>query len=419
MGELGAAGRGFFPQVRELTLGSDNPFTLAAEKGLEAGAFLTRLAGDDLDRLGRLAAFDIPALGFNIALYLRSQGLEDAARGIEAEARDLWQAEGQERAAGGLFDPSCDSSPGSGGPGNPSNPGGPKEAGAAPGDEPRSKGPSWAESLEAFTAHVRRRGAGIFSRHGFFRWTPAPDAPAFLRPVLNSDPVSLADLSGYQSQRSLVINNTLSFLEGKAANNLLLYGDRGTGKSATVKAVCREYLDRGLRLLELRKEDMGELPAILEFTASRGLKFIIFIDDLSFENLDDSFTGLKALLEGGVEERPPNTVIYATSNRRHLVRERQADRPGGIGDGEIRSFDTMQEQLSLSDRFGLTVFFTAPSQEEYLEIARFIAEKRGLRPDGKFRENALRWEKWFNGRSPRTASQFAAWLDGAKPFPWE
>jgi predicted AAA+ superfamily ATPase len=383
MGELGSAGQGFYSRVRELVLGSDNPFTLAAEQGREAGAFLARLAGDDLDRLGRLASFDIPTLGFNLALYLRSHGLEDAAAGVEAEARSLWQMEGQ--AAGGLL-----------GPDN-----------------------SWSGSLEALAAHVRQRGAGSLSCHNFFRWTPSP-GPAVAglpRPVLNSDPISLADLSGYRSQRSLVIDNTLSFLEGKTANNLLLYGDRGTGKSATVKAVCREYADRGLRLLELRKEDMGELPAILEFTASRGLKFIVFIDDLSFEILDDSFTGLKALLEGGVEGRPPNTLIYATSNRRHLVREHHTDRPGGTGDAAI--IDTMQEQLSLSDRFGLTVFFTTPSQEEYLDIACFIAERRGLVPDGKFRENALRWEKWFNGRSPRTALQFVAWLSGAKPFPWD
>jgi predicted AAA+ superfamily ATPase len=381
IGEL-AAGSGFFSRVRELALTSDNPFTLAAEQGREAGALLDQAAGDDLDRLRRVAGFDIPALGFNIALYMRSLGLEDAAAGIEAEARSLWRLEGQEQTGGGLF--------------------GPAESGG---------------SLEALSAQIGRRGAGIFSRRGFFRWEKPSGAPGFPRPVLNGDPVSLADLSGYRSQRSLVLDNTLSFLEGKAANNLLLYGDRGTGKSATVKAVCREFLDRGLRLLELRKEDMAELPAVLEFTASRGLKFAVFIDDLSFENLDDSFTGLKALLEGGAEARPANTVIYATSNRRHLVRERQADRPGG--DGEIRSFDTMQEQLSLSDRFGLTVFFTAPSQEEYLDIACFIAEKRGLAPDAVFRENALRWEKWFNGRSPRTASQFVAWLGGARPFPWE
>jgi predicted AAA+ superfamily ATPase len=337
-----------------------------------------------LNRLGRIAAFDIPALGFGIALYLRSQGLEDAARGVEAEARELWQAEGRRRA-----------------------------------DATEGRRP-WGDSLESFAAHIRRHGAGLFSRHGFFRWTPPDRAGSgTLQPVLTSDPISLADLCGYRNQRSTVIDNTLSFLEGRAANNLLLYGDRGTGKSATVKAVCREYRDRGLRLLELRKEDMEKLPALMEFTAPRGLKFIVFIDDLSFEGLDNSFTGLKALLEGGVEVRPPNTLIYATSNRRHLVRERLADRPG---DGEVRSFDTMQEQLSLSDRFGLTVFFTSPSQEEYLETARFIAERRGLRPDEKFekfRENALRWEKWFNGRSPRTALQFVTWLGGGKPFPWE
>jgi predicted AAA+ superfamily ATPase len=431
MGELGTPagnegdGGDFFSRVRELALESDNPFTLAAERGESSGSslkdgneaaakggdgpgLLNRLAAADLNRLGRIAAFDLPALGFGIALCLRSCGLEEAARDLEAEARELWRIEGR-RPPGGdpcreeLFNPPA---------GGSRIPGQQAGGGGAEGRRP------WGDSLESFAAHIRRQGAGLLSRRGFFRWAPPLNraGPGKLRPVSNGDPVSLADLYGYRDQRSMVMDNTLSFLEGKAANNLLLYGDRGTGKSATVKAVCREYRDRGLRLLELRKEDMGRIPAVMEFTASRGLKFIIFIDDLSFEGLDDSFTRLKALLEGGVEARPPNTLIYATSNRRHLVRERQADRPG---EGEVRSFDTMQEQLSLSDRFGLTVFFTSPSQEEFLETARFIAEKRGLRPDEKFRENALRWEKWFNGRSPRTASQFAAWLGGGKPFPWE
>jgi predicted AAA+ superfamily ATPase len=274
---------------------------------------------------------------------------------------------------------------------------------------------SWGDSLEAFAAHLRRHGAGALGRHGFFRWKAPGVAASALQPVINTDPVRLADLYGYEDQRSVVIANTLAFLEGKAANNLLLYGDRGTGKSATVKAVCREYLDRGLRLLELRKEDMAVFPAILEFTASRGLRFIIFIDDLSFEDIDDSFISLKALLEGGVASRPANTVIYATSNRRHFVKERLADQMSA----EVRSFDTTQEQLSLSDRFGLTVIFTAPSQEDYLKIAGFIAERRGLTPDEPFRQNALRWEKWFNGRSPRTAAQFVDWVSGGMAFPWE
>jgi predicted AAA+ superfamily ATPase len=404
--ELGAGDGDFSSRLRELALGSDNPFTLGAERGEEgrSDTFPARLAEGDLNRLGRLAAFDIPALGFAAALYLRSWGLEEAAAALEAEARSLWQVEGRERARQELPGPPV--FPDSGG------------AGVFP---PEGSTQPWGASLEAFAAQIRRHGAGVLGRRGFFRWTPSsgsPRTPGTLRPVLNPDPVSLADLSGYRDQRAVVAGNTLSLLEG-AANNLLLYGDRGTGKSATVKAVCREYLDRGLRLLELRKEDAAELPAVLEFTASRGLKFVVFIDDLSFEDLNDSFTGLKTLLEGGVEARPQNTVIYAASNRRHLVREHPADRPASPGNEDLRSFDTMQEQLSMADRFGLTVFFSAPSREEYLETARFIAERRGLKPDGGFRERALRWEQWFNGRSPRTASQFVDWLKGGKPFPWD
>ncbi|MDR3173248.1 MAG: ATP-binding protein, partial [Treponema sp.] len=170
---------------------------------------------------------------------------------------------------------------------------------------------------------------------------------------------------------------------------------------------------------------LSQLPAILETLAARALRFVIFIDDLSFERTDDSFTTLKALLEGGVEAKPANVVVYATSNRRHLVKERFSDRPAAAVDGEVRAFDTMQEQFSLADRFGLTVIFTTPSQEEYLAIACFIAEKRGLLTAADeearkaFRENALRWERWFNGRSPRTAVQYADWVAGGEGFPWE
>jgi predicted AAA+ superfamily ATPase len=238
----------------------------------------------------------------------------------------------------------------------------------------------------------------------------------------------LADLAGYENQRSVVIANTLRFVEGKPANNLLLHGDRGTGKSATIKAICSEYAEKGLRLVEVRKGDLFDLPQILDTFAARALHFIIFIDDLSFEGIDDSFTCLKALLEGGVETRPSNVVIYATSNRRHLIKERLADRPSlaqAAADinGEVRAFETMQEQFSLADRFGLSLVFTAPSQEEYLAIAEHIARRRGLFPPAgdtaAFRENALRWEKWFNGRSPRTAAQFVDWLAGGADFPWE
>jgi predicted AAA+ superfamily ATPase len=223
--------------------------------------------------------------------------------------------------------------------------------------------------------------------------------------------------------RNAVIVNTKRFIEGKNANNILLYGDRGTGKSATVKAVCNEFADQGLRLIEVRKDGVQYLPSLMEEIAGRGLRFVIFIDDLSFERADDSFTGLKALLEGGIEARPANAVIYATSNRRHFVKERFSDRPANA-DGDPRAFDTMQEQLSLSDRFGLTIVFTAPDQDEFLSIAEKIAETRGLfckteEERKKFHENAIRWERWFNGRSPRAAVQFVDWISGGEGFPWE
>jgi predicted AAA+ superfamily ATPase len=183
-----------------------------------------------------------------------------------------------------------------------------------------------------------------------------------------------------------------------------------------------------------------QLPGILDMLAGRALRFVIFIDDLSFETADDSFRSLKALLEGGIETRPANVVVYATSNRRHLVKERLADRPNSAeaaqaaesghapATGDIRAFDTMQEQFSLADRFGLTVVFTAPGQEEYLRIAEYIAERRGVLTGASgeaarqlFRDNALRWERWFNGRSPRTAVQYVDWVAGSNggKFPWE
>jgi predicted AAA+ superfamily ATPase len=416
----------FRTAIASLALTAENPFTLAAEAG-GAGKLSPALriaAAGDLDRLGRIAGFDTAALGLYLGGILRDAGLGDAAQNIEAEARAFWAAEGT-AAEPGMFPP---------------------------------QGP-WGAALPALAEHIRASGAGDLGLYRSFSWaggdTPphgaaagagiragaegrgSPEgAAALLRPVRNGDPVRLADLCGYEEQRSVVIANTLRFLEGRHVNNLLLYGDRGTGKSATVKAICNEYGERGLRLLEVRKRDLLHLPLILDTLSNRPLPFIMFIDDLSFETIDDSFTGLKALLEGGAEARPSNVVVYATSNRRHLVKERIADRPalaaGNPADGEVRAFDTMQEQFSLADRFGLTVVFTAPSQEEYLNIACFIAEKRGIlksaEEDGSaqagearqlFRANALRWEKWFNGRSPRTAAQYVDWAAAGAGFPWE
>ncbi len=296
-------------------------------------------------------------------------------------------------------------------------------------------GRSWPADFEALAEYIHTHGAGILGQHHAFIWQhkqfrgQAQSSHHGLYSVLNADMVALEDLSGYEAQRSVVLENTRRFVEGKSANNMLLYGDRGTGKSATVKAVCRAFADRGLKLIEVRKRDLLHFEDIAETLSGRGLKFVLFIDDLSFEETDDTFTGLKALLEGSLERRPGNVVIYATSNRRHLVKERFSDRPTAaqaaeaLTTGDVRAFDTMQEQLSLADRFGVTVVFTAPNQEEYLTIAEAIAERRGiLGPETdreRFRQNALRWERWFNGRSPRTAQQYVDWLAGGELFPWE
>ncbi|MDR3276886.1 MAG: ATP-binding protein [Treponema sp.] len=408
----------FYLSVARLVAGDDNPFTHAAEGPGNPPPVLCGLTKTDLSRLGRIAGLEIHSLGFQVAEILRKAGLEQAAQNIEEESRVLWAAAHQPEAETEL-------------------------AALFPGNS------AWGNALPGFIEYLRSHGAGVLGRASAFSWHPqvfaaSQDAsedlaegslpifmppsfvwPLALRPVANPDPVNLEDLQGYEAQRSVVIANTRRFLEGKPANNLLLYGDRGTGKSATVKAVCRAYAEKNLKLIEARKSDLAQLPALLDLLGSRSRSFIIFIDDLSFETTDDSFRSLKAFLEGGLETRPANVVIYATSNRRHLVRERTVDRPdtaqvsSALATGDMRAFDTMQEQLSLADRFGLTLVYSSPSQEEYLAIAEHIARRRGILPDERFRENALRWEKWFNGRSPRTATQFVDWLEGGAGFPCE
>lgn len=387
-----AGGEPFCRVLYRLALADMNGFTLAAERGdLDEGGFLAALAANDLAALSRAAAFDFRRLAH---LYAE---LFDGRRGkalerIESEARLLMEL-GRRTDAGVVSD-------------------------------------DWTPA--AFAAFIRGNGAGGLSGHKMFRIENGKP-----RPAVNRDPVRLSDLSGYAEERQIVISNTLRFLSARGneaanlrrANNILLYGDRGCGKSATVKAVCNEYAERGLRLVELRKPELASLPAVTGMLARRGLRFILFIDDLSFQSGDSDFMMLKAMLEGGVETMPPNVVIYATSNRRHLVSEPRSDRPASSGD--VRAFDTMQEQLSLADRFGITVIFSAPSQDEYLRIAEFIARKHGLLPEDtaedagadrlqRFRENAVRWERWFNGRSPRTAAQFVEWLaGGGDSFPWD
>ena len=214
----------------------------------------------------------------------------------------------------------------------------------------------------------------------------------------------LAGLISYEREREPLILNTERFLAGLPAHHALLYGPPGTGKSSTVKAVLNEYADEGLRLVEVKKEDLGALASVLGILRGRGPRFVLFVDDLSFEEHEVEYKALKALLEGSVEEPPENVRVYATSNRRNLIRETFSDREDG---DDVHAHDTMQEKLSLAARFGLRLTFPSPNQTRYLEIVAGLAKDRGLEiPEETLRERALLWDRWHAGRSGRTARQF-------------
>lgn len=275
--------------------------------------------------------------------------------------------------------------------------------------------PNWGEGLDILAKFHKNHGSGQFARYRAFVWERINDE-RILRGVENPDPIKLSDLIGYEAQRAEVINNTIQLLKGYPANNVLLYGDRGTGKSSTVKAILNQYHDQGLRIIEVPKDNLVDFPLIIRDLRGRTNKFIIFVDDLAFEDNEESYTALKAVLEGGLESRPQNVIIYATSNRRHLIRETFRERSGlhsGNHEAEVHSADSVQEKLSLADRFGITAVFTSPDQRSYLEIVEGIAAQRGLDIDKEIlHREALKWEMWYNGRSPRTARQFVDWLEG-------
>ncbi len=251
-------------------------------------------------------------------------------------------------------------------------------------------------------AEIGEKGYGIYARHHAFRLQDGS-----LLPVLYPDNVKLSDLVGYSRQREMVLDNTKALMRGAPAANVLLYGDSGTGKSSTVKAVVNQLAEEGLRLVELRKEQLHDIPSLLDKLGGNPLKFILFIDDLSFTKDDDNFRALKAVLEGSIASRRQNVVVYATSNRRHLVRETFSDRDGD----EVHIGDTLEEQSSLADRFGLSVTFTRPDREAYLEIVESLARRSGLSlPYNELAVQAQAFALRRGGRSPRVAKQFVEHL---------
>jgi len=274
----------------------------------------------------------------------------------------------------------------------------------------------WAALVPQLAQTYATAGVGIYGRFRAFRWVRGREAAGRLEGVAYPDPVRLSDLVGYEQEREPAIRNAQRFVAGLPANNVLLYGDRGTGKSSTVKALLNELGDRGLRLIEVSKEHLDDFPDILAPLRDRRQRFLIYVDDLSFEEQETYYKALKAVLEGGVEARPENVVLYATSNRRHIVRERFSDRWGT--DDDVHEMDTMEEKLSLSDRFGIRIRFGAPDQERYLDIVRGIARRRAVPlSDADLTSRALAWAQRQNGRSGRTARQFVDALVGELAMP--
>jgi len=263
----------------------------------------------------------------------------------------------------------------------------------------------WGALAPSIADHFFAHGCGDFGRYAAFRWVGGPDRRA-LEPVPAPDAVRLNHLVAYDLERELVLSNTLRFVLGAPGNNVLLYGDAGTGKSSLVKALLNQYADQGLRLIEVTKERLGDFPYIAEVVRGRRQRFILFVDDLSFEEDETEYKALKALLEGGVQARPENLLIYATSNRRHLVREQFADR-SRPADDDVHPHETAQEKVSLSERFGIRVAFLTPEQPRYLAIVDAIARQEGIEfPADELHRRALVWAQWQNGFSGRTARQF-------------
>ena len=348
-------------------LDDENPFSRSAERGRPRAGVMEQ-ARQDLRTLQALFDLDAETL---------ISGVEHTA----PELTGLWAS---------WTDP------------NPAGEGSPRHAAA----RKLAAASDWSGCAELLSDYHARHGAGPFGRHRAFRWSRDT-----LVPVERPDPVGLRDLISYEREREPLALNTRRLVAGSPAHHALLYGLPGTGKSSTVKALLNEYADEGLRLVEVPKEELGALPRLLDVLRDRGPRFILFVDDLSFEEHEVEYKSLKALLEGSVEEPPENVRVYATSNRRNLIRESFSDREED-GSDDVHPRDTMQEKLSLAARFGLRLTFPAPNQKRYLEIVRGLVRERGIKlPDEALEERALLWDRWHAGRSGRTARQFVDELE--------
>ena len=268
-----------------------------------------------------------------------------------------------------------------------------------------------AEFKKAMTQFYREFGVGKLGLHKAFRVEHPEQGDVEIVPITNIAHVHLDDLVGYEIAKKKLIDNTKAFVEGKKANNCLLYGDAGTGKSSSIKAILNQYYDQGLRMIEVYKHQFKDLNDVIAQVKNRNYKFIIYMDDLSFEEFEIEYKYLKAVIEGGLERKPENVLIYATSNRRHLIRETFKDKADR--DEELHTNDTVQEKLSLVARFGVTIYFGSPEKKEFQEIVKVLAKRGGIdMPEEELLLEANKWELSHGGLSGRTAQQFIDYLLG-------
>ena len=267
----------------------------------------------------------------------------------------------------------------------------------------RNSWPIWCSFYKEF-------GVGKLGLHKAFR-VDGTVSPARIVPITNIAHVQLEDLVGYETAKKKLIENTEAFVAGRPANNCLLFGDAGTGKSSSIKGILNRYYEQGLRIIEVYKHQFKDLNDIIAQIKNRNYRFIIYMDDLSFEEFEIEYKYLKAVIEGGLERKPDNILIYATSNRRHLVREQFSDKEGRRDD--LHASDTVQEKLSLVYRFGVTIFFCAPDKKQFQNIVRVLAERYGIKmPEEELMLEANRWELNHGGLSGRTAQQFIDYIRG-------
>ncbi len=267
--------------------------------------------------------------------------------------------------------------------------------------------------FDCVTAFYRDFGVGMFGLNKAFRIREQAQGTIEFLPINNMDKVMLDDLVGYELQKKKLVDNTRAFVEGRKANNVLLFGDSGTGKSTSIKAIVNAFYPQGLRMIEIYKHQFKDLSNVIAQIKNRNYKFVIYMDDLSFEEFEVEYKFLKAVIEGGVETKPDNILIYATSNRRHLIKETWNDRGDIEVDNGMHRSDTMEEKLSLVNRFGVTINYAKPSQKEYFHIVLELAHRQGIAmSDEELKAEANKWELSHGGISGRTAQQFVNYLDG-------